>query len=275
LRELVMSSLLNSARVTVPALAVLLACLASIRFGVVQPASFSAGSTGVQDDRSDLPMDFDRWPAIRARSLDDATIRIFTKWQSERLAYRFVVDRYPRAIRAALGSATKGGVVITFQNEEGAHEVRITVPTANLRHQNGGWFSKGTLEANGDIVLQESQYARLHSWRMAWMLPGRAPIMLGYPEAVRRPAEGERPPVPVLNVSPVYPEAARVAGVRGVVIVSFTIGADGTVTDAWVERSIPLLDQAALDAVKQWRFEPALSAGVPVQTTRVTTFAFP
>lgn len=241
----------------------------------MQPASFFVGAIGLQNERSDLAIGFDRWPAIRAHSLDDATIRIFTKWQAERLAYRFVVDRYPRAIRAALGSATKGGVVITFQNEEGANEVRITVSTANLRHHNGGWFSRGSLEANGDIVLQESQYARFHSWRMAWMLPGKAPIMLGDVEAVRRPTEGERPPVPVLTVSPVYPEAARVAGVRGVVIVSFTIGVDGTVTDAWVERSIPLLDQAALDSVKQWRFEPALSGGVPVQTTRVTTIVFP
>jgi TonB family protein len=90
-----------------------------------------------------------------------------------------------------------------------------------------------------------------------------------------RLALGDRPPFRVRNVMPVYPEAARAAGASGVVIVAFTIDVDGAVTYAKVARSVPLLDQAALDAVKQWRFEPALSDGVPVPAARVTAFTFP
>src|SRR5687768_10995016 len=58
----------------------------------------------------------------------------------------------------------------------------------------------------------------------------------------RYSTEGNAPPVRVLNVKPVYSEAARAAGVRGLVIVGFTIGVDGAVTRAEVQRSVPLLD---------------------------------
>ena len=65
------------------------------------------------------------------------------------------------------------------------------------------------------------------------------------------------------NVNPVYPPIAQSARVQGIVIIEATIGPDGRVKDAKVLRSIPLLDQAALDAVKQWQFTPTLLNGVP------------
>ncbi len=46
-------------------------------------------------------------------------------------------------------------------------------------------------------------------------------------------------------------------------IIEATIGPNGMVQDAKVLRSIPLLDQAALDAVKQWQYTPTLLNGVP------------
>ena len=61
-----------------------------------------------------------------------------------------------------------------------------------------------------------------------------------------------RAPRPVRHVDAVYPEEARAAGVSGVVIIEVTVGTDGSVAVARVVRSIPLLDQAALDAVYQW-----------------------
>ena len=53
-----------------------------------------------------------------------------------------------------------------------------------------------------------------------------------------------------------------------------TIGPDGRVKDAKVLRSIPLLDQAALDAVKQWQFTPTLLNGVPVPVIMTVTVQF-
>ena len=76
------------------------------------------------------------------------------------------------------------------------------------------------------------------------------------------------------DVRPVYPPIAQSARVSGMVIIEATIGADGRVKDAKVLRSIPLLDQAALDAVKQWTFTPTLLNGVPVPVIMTVTVNF-
>ena len=59
-------------------------------------------------------------------------------------------------------------------------------------------------------------------------------------------------PTKIKDVKPVYPAIAQSARVAGAVTIEATIGPDGKVIDAKVVRSIPLLDQAALDAVRQW-----------------------
>jgi TonB family protein len=75
-------------------------------------------------------------------------------------------------------------------------------------------------------------------------------------------------------VKPVYPPTALASHVQGIVILEATIGTDGKVEDAKVIRSIPLLDQAALDAVRQWEFTPTLLAGVPVPVVMTLTVNF-
>ena len=65
-------------------------------------------------------------------------------------------------------------------------------------------------------------------------------------------------------VAPVAPPTAVQAAVVGTVILEVTVEADGRVRSAKVLRSIPLLDAAALDAVRQWRYEPTLLNGVAV-----------
>lgn len=64
-------------------------------------------------------------------------------------------------------------------------------------------------------------------------------------------------------MSPVYPAAARLAGVEGHVVVQADIGTDGRVHFTRILSSIPLLDEPALYAVKQRRFTPTLLNGVP------------
>jgi protein TonB len=78
-----------------------------------------------------------------------------------------------------------------------------------------------------------------------------------------------------VDAAPVMPEVARQAGIRGVVILEIIIGVDGKVTDAKVLRSIPLLDQAAIDAARQWRYEPTLLNGAPVPVIMTATVNFP
>ena len=64
------------------------------------------------------------------------------------------------------------------------------------------------------------------------------------------------PPTLLLRVSPDYPQIAINAKVEGVVILEATVGTDGAVRHVRVLRSSPLLDKAAVDAVKQWRYSP-------------------
>lgn len=83
-----------------------------------------------------------------------------------------------------------------------------------------------------------------------------------------------KPPTKIKDVQPVYPAIARTARVAGVVTIEATIGPDGKVIDATVVRSIPLLDQAALDAVQQWEYTPTLLNGVPVPVLVTVTINF-
>jgi protein TonB len=72
----------------------------------------------------------------------------------------------------------------------------------------------------------------------------------------------------------VYPEFARQARVGGRVIIEATIDERGFVTGARVLQSQPLLDAAALVALKQWRYTPTLLNGVPVKVLMTITFNF-
>jgi protein TonB len=86
-----------------------------------------------------------------------------------------------------------------------------------------------------------------------------------------RASPGAQSPVAVRRLAgpePEYPPAALAAGLTGRVVLRVTIGPRGHVTRASVHRSsgVTSLDESALRAVRQWRFEPPQRDGVPVQT---------
>lgn len=81
-------------------------------------------------------------------------------------------------------------------------------------------------------------------------------------------------PIRLVEVQPVYPELAKQARVEGLVIVQATIGPTGDVEDVRVLRSQPLLDEAAVGAVRQWKFSPTLLNGTPVSVSLVVTVRF-
>ena len=83
-----------------------------------------------------------------------------------------------------------------------------------------------------------------------------------------------REPTKLKNVNPTYPDIARQARVQGIVILECTISPQGRVTDVKVLRGIPLLDQSAIDAVKQWVYTPTLLNGVPVPVIMTVTVNF-
>src|SRR5438094_552398 len=106
------------------------------------------------------------------------------------------------------------------------------------------------------------------------IIPLMAADVLPTPPAPVRVGGNIRPPTKTKDVKPTYPAIAQSARVQGVVIIEATIGPNGAVQEAKVLRSIPLLDQAALDAVRQWQFTPTLLNGVPVPVIMTVTVNF-
>ena len=82
------------------------------------------------------------------------------------------------------------------------------------------------------------------------------------------------PPKKLKDVPPSYPALAQQARVQGVVIMDARIDEQGMVSDVRTLRSIPLLDQAAVDAVKQWQYAPTLLNGVAVPVRMTVTVNF-
>jgi TonB family protein len=159
-------------------------------------------------------------------------------------------------------------------------------------------------------VLGEHTVSTIRGWR--YEPPSPAPIMwtmtvfynnksrVGVPEEPAGEAEAERrvaadpsglattppdggavrvggpvrAPERLTYVSPVYPQDAMDRGVQGVVIIELTIDTSGAVSDARVMRSIPMLDDAALDAVRQWKYRPTLLNGVAVPVIMTVTINF-
>ncbi|UCE43185.1 MAG: energy transducer TonB [Candidatus Aminicenantes bacterium] len=83
-----------------------------------------------------------------------------------------------------------------------------------------------------------------------------------------------KPPKLIKKIQPVYPESARKAGIEGAVIVEATTDIYGKVVKTKILRSIPELDQAAMDAVKQWVYEPYIKEGKPVGMIFTVTVVF-
>jgi TonB family protein len=83
-----------------------------------------------------------------------------------------------------------------------------------------------------------------------------------------------RTPMKTRDVKPAYPQLAQEGRVSGVVILEALIGCDGNVQSARVLRGQPLLNDAAVDAVMQWRYRPTLLNGnaIPVIMTVTVTF---
>lgn len=83
-----------------------------------------------------------------------------------------------------------------------------------------------------------------------------------------------QPPTRVVYVPPVYPSIAQAAGIGGVVILDCTIAPDGHVVDVRVLSGHPLLNEAAVNAVRQWRYRATRLDGVPVAVLMTVTVRF-
>ena len=146
--------------------------------------------------------------------------------------------------------------------------------------------SSVAMHAAGDAFIREAA-AALRRWTYDPPASGpvRFPVEFSFkPDSetvathyVSRPVRvGSIPGPPLLKrIEAIYPPTARQARVEGTVILETKVGVDGKVTDAKVLRGIPLLDQAALDAVRQWEYRPMLINGEFIPHIRTVSVTFP
>lgn len=81
-------------------------------------------------------------------------------------------------------------------------------------------------------------------------------------------------PTRIAYTAPIYPQVAVAARIEGTVILEATIDAQGLVRNVTVLRSVPMLDRAAVDAVRQWRYQPTRLNGQPIPVIMTVTVTF-
>lgn len=155
--------------------------------------------------------------------------------------------------------------------------IAVQLETSATRMPNAAAAMRAAVAA-----LADSAVACVKAWR--YDPPAQAPlafsitILYGEPqvvdEKVLKVGGAVKPPTKIVDVRPLYPPDALAAGIEGVVILETKVAVDGTVEEARVIKSIPALDQAAIDAVKQWRFVPTLINGAPTAVMMTTTIEF-
>ncbi|MEA2235690.1 MAG: hypothetical protein QOC81_414 [Thermoanaerobaculia bacterium] len=122
------------------------------------------------------------------------------------------------------------------------------------------------IEIRKGVVIDSIQSARATPSARVGFAPGDPPLRVG----------GDvRAPIVINRVEPSYTEAAKKSRIHGIVILEVIIDRTGVVKDAQVLKPLPFgLDQAAVDAVKQWRFKPGTLNGQPVDVIFNLTLNF-
>jgi len=145
--------------------------------------------------------------------------------------------------------------------------VPVTIPEGIVEEGFGAAGTEGGIEGGIDYGAGEGQPVNL--------LGAGLYDLVGEPAAVPVLAVGEvKPPRLVRRVEPVYPEIARQIHGQGVVILEATTDIYGRVINVRVLRSVQFLDEAAIEAVRQWVYEPLLVNGRPRPVTFTVTVRF-
>lgn len=185
------------------------------------------------------------------------------------------------AAKAAVDKAAESAGQYAAESVKAAQNAQAALE-AELKAQEGKLFKSydrarelaGEARAAGDRAVAEAAAAKEKAEAIAAKAKAAAAARAKLAASAVKVGGRVRPPTKIKDVPPVYPAIARQARVQGVVTVEATIGPDGKVAEATVVRSIPMLDQAALDAVRQWEYTPTLLNGVAVPVVMTININF-
>jgi TonB family protein len=172
--------------------------------------------------------------------------------------------------------------------EASMNRLRLTLSLAGISallafvlYLSAGWFPLAGSPAIAQNQSTETTEKALQE-KLVPQSPGADPAQKNNLDA--KPNESKNPEIRmgdkvsesklIRRVAPVYPQAAKDAKVQGTVVLSIQIDEEGNVTDAKVERGYPILDDAAVEAVKQWKYSPTLLNGKPVNVTATVSIVF-
>jgi TonB family protein len=191
-------------------------------------------------------------PASASVTACDATVRL--------LDATTVVDSRRKPVRAH-----------TTESER-----EVVWVTANINRQGEFTGFEDVPDDMRDLLL-----ACVRQWRFAPARRAGEPVdaQVRLPFVVLPPEEplptDRTPPKVVFRAPPVYPLGLRRQGMRGEVVVEFVIDPEGSVKNPIVVRTLhPAFNEAALAAIRQWRFEPGRVAGRPVNTLMQQAISF-
>jgi protein TonB len=141
--------------------------------------------------------------------------------------------------------------------------------------------------AAGDEVDRPQEPAHSSLDRAAVVQPVSSPaptpasyvVLLPAPERTKglralRPGGQLEPAVPISKIEPAYPRLAAEAHVAGTVRLGATVGTDGQLRDVHALAGPALLQEAAIQAVRRWRYKPAALDGSPVETEAIIELVF-
>lgn len=194
-------------------------------------------------------------PATAAATIPDATPRLLEVAMAE--------IKLPKKSKAALEQSTPNQVIwadVTVTSEGRIAAVK-NVPPELIR----------ALE----IAAKNWRFEPARRGGAAVEVEARVPFVVSVQQSEDDlPGKRTQPRVKS-QTRPVYPMAMRMNGMKGEVLVDFRVDREGRVRNAYVARSLnPSFDDAAIDAVKKWRFEPGRIGERPVVTHMLVPIVF-
>jgi TonB family protein len=215
----------------------------------------------------------DRWEGTaaieqyRPAGTGPGAMGIVLETSAATISFLSPTDRVPRDATVHMRQKSGGNSSTPNLSFEAAEQQQLAELARDSSDPTGATVSRTSSPTGGQAVMSttftaSSQSVRTTPGQLSDSVPA---YRVGGPIATPRK---------VHDVPPVYPEQARSSGIAGVVIIEATIDATGTVTAAKLLRGQPLLDEAALAAVRQWRYEPAVLNGVAVPVVMTVTVAF-
>jgi len=158
--------------------------------------------------------------------------------------------------------------------EQGSHDAAITLLRDALATRRADAALRQTLVEALDLkranLVEQAralgdEIAALRAVPAVQACDGRAPVRVG--GAIQAPQRTHQ-------VRAAYPAEGLDQKLEGVSVIEVVIDCTGAVSDARVSRGNPILNAAALDAVRQWRYRPTLLNGVPVPVIMTVTVSF-